>query len=71
MADSKRFAPDGREITEEMIGRWCEAYEKGEFPEGEHTVGGVICGQQQASQTCAACLNEAVEPAEGAAAVDE
>ena len=38
-------APDGRPITEEMIGRWCEAYERGEFPEGEHSVGNVVMGR--------------------------
>lgn len=38
-------AADGREVTEEMIDRWCEAYERGEFPEGERTVGGVVRGR--------------------------
>jgi hypothetical protein len=39
------MAANGQEITEEMIDRWCDAYEKGEFPEGEHTVGAVVCGR--------------------------
>lgn len=38
-------AANGQEITEEMIERWCEAYERGEFPEGEHTVGEVVYGR--------------------------
>ncbi len=39
------LASNGQEITEEMIDRWCTAYEKGEFPEGEHTVGDVVHGR--------------------------
>ena len=39
------IAANGQEITEEMIDRWCESYEKGEFPEGEHTVGSVVLGR--------------------------
>lgn len=38
-------AANGQEITEEMIGRWCDAYDRGEFPEGEHTVGAVVYGR--------------------------
>lgn len=38
-------AADGRTITDEMIDRWCEAYDKGEFPEGERTVGEVVHGR--------------------------
>ena len=38
-------AANGQEITEEMIGRWCEAYDRGEFPEGERTVGNVVMGR--------------------------
>ena len=37
-------AANGQEITEEMIDTWCAAYEKGEFPEGEHTTGEVVFG---------------------------
>lgn len=62
MDDSKHFAPDGREITEEMIHRWCEPYEKGEFPEGERTVGSVVYGQPPVS---------GVSAADGDAAMDE
>lgn len=36
---------DGIEFNDAMIDRWCEAYERGEFPEGEHTVGGVVMGR--------------------------
>jgi hypothetical protein len=39
------YAPNGTEITEEMIDRWCEAYERGEFPEGEHSIGPVVMGR--------------------------
>ena len=27
------IAANGQEITEAMIGSWCDAYERGEFPE--------------------------------------
>lgn len=37
-------AANGQEITEEMIARWCEAYERGEFPEGERSSGQVMLG---------------------------
>ena len=36
------IAANGQEITEAMIGSWCDAYERGEFPEGERTVGEVV-----------------------------
>lgn len=39
------IAADGREITEEMIEHWCASYERGEFPEGEHSVGSVVMGR--------------------------
>ena len=32
------IAANGQEITEAMIGSWCDAYERGEFPESERTV---------------------------------
>lgn len=38
-------AANGQEVTEDMINRWCASYERGEFPEGEHTVGGVVHGR--------------------------
>lgn len=38
-------AANGMEITESMIERWCSAYEQGEFPEGERTVGSVVMGR--------------------------
>ena len=34
----------GTEITEEMIDAWCEAYEKGELPEGDYFHGPVVYG---------------------------
>ena len=33
------IAANGQEITEAMIGSWCDAYERGEFPEGEVVMG--------------------------------
>ena len=33
-------AANGQVVTDEMIDTWCESYEHGEFPDGEHTVGG-------------------------------
>ena len=39
------IATNGQEITEEMIETWCAAYEQGEFPEGEHTVGKIVVGR--------------------------
>ncbi|QUC03622.1 hypothetical protein [Atopobium sp. oral taxon 416] len=45
MSERTWVAANGQEITEEMIDRWCDAYERGEFPEGERTVGGVVHGR--------------------------
>lgn len=39
------IAANGQEITEEMIARWCEAYERGEFPEGERSSGQAVLGR--------------------------
>lgn len=39
------IAAKGQEITEAMIERWCDAYDRGEFPEGDRTVGGVAMGR--------------------------
>ena len=39
MSERTWVAANGQEITEEMIDGWCDAYERGEFPEGERTVG--------------------------------
>lgn len=39
------IAANGQQITEGMINRWCDSYEKGEFPEGERTVGTVVHGR--------------------------
>lgn len=43
-------ASNGQEITEDMIDCWCESYEKGEFPDGEHTVGSVVYGRPPLSE---------------------
>lgn len=42
---SSYIAANGQEITDAMIERWCASYERGEFPEGEHSVGGVVMGR--------------------------
>lgn len=38
-------AANGMAFTDEDINRWCEYYDKGEFPPGEHTVGEVVMGR--------------------------
>lgn len=38
------IAASGTEITKEMIDMWCEAYEKGELPEGDYFHGPVVYG---------------------------
>ena len=43
------IAADGQEITEEMIETWCDAYERGEFPEGEYAVSEPIDGYPRRS----------------------
>ena len=43
-------AANGQVITEEMIDGWCAAYEEGEFPADEHTVGGVVRGRPPLSR---------------------
>ena len=50
-------AANGQEITEEMISRWCDAYEQGEFPAGERTVGGVVLGRPPLSADKTVTLN--------------
>lgn len=42
---SSYIAANGQEVTDAMIERWCASYERGEFPEGEHSVGGVVMGR--------------------------
>lgn len=42
---SSYVAANGQEVTDAMIERWCASYERGEFPEGEHSVGGVVMGR--------------------------
>lgn len=39
------IAANGQEVTDAMIERWCSAYERGEFPEGERSVGEVVMGR--------------------------
>lgn len=51
------IAVNGQEITEEMINRWSEAYERGEFPEGEHTVGPVVYGHPSLSTEGTAAIS--------------
>lgn len=39
------IAANAQTLTDDMIDRWCESYEQGEFPAGEHTVGNVVHGR--------------------------
>jgi hypothetical protein len=60
MSEKKWVAANGQELTDEMIDGWCDAYEKGEFPEGEHTVGGVVHGRPPISTEGAAVISAKV-----------
>lgn len=51
------IAVNGQEITDEMIDRWCDAYERGEFPDGEHTVGEIVMGRPPLSSEGTVSLN--------------
>lgn len=51
------IAASGQEITEAMIDRWCDAYERGEFPEGEDTIGGVVYGRPPLSREGTAVIS--------------
>ena len=42
--DKPYITASGTEITEETINTWCEAYEKGELPEGDYFHGSVVYG---------------------------
>lgn len=56
MSERKWAAANGQEITEEMVRRWCDAYERGEFPECERTVGGVApTDARELAPTCWMC----------------
>lgn len=57
MSEKYVSAVTGQEITDEMIDRWCEAYDKGEFPEGEYTEGGVRYGRPPLSNDPVAVLS--------------
>lgn len=50
-------AANGQVITDEMIDTWCESYEHGEFPDGEHTVGGIVHGRPPLSSEGTATLS--------------
>lgn len=39
------WAANGMEIKDAMIDRWCESYERGEFPDGERSTGRVVMGR--------------------------
>lgn len=41
----KYTADNGMTFTDEDIDHWCEYYDKGEFPPGEHTVGEAVAGR--------------------------
>lgn len=42
---NKYTAANGMTFTDEDIDRWCEYYDRGQFPPGEHTVGEVVMGR--------------------------
>lgn len=48
---------NGQVVTDEMIDAWCESYERGEFPDGEHTVGGIVHGRPPLSGEGTATLS--------------
>ncbi|WP_449675217.1 CopG family transcriptional regulator [Eggerthellaceae bacterium PR-HUZ602407-17] len=31
------IADNGQSVTQAMVDKWCEAYDKGEFPDGEYS----------------------------------
>lgn len=51
------IAANGQELTEDMINHWCEAYERGEFPEGERTAGRVVYGRPPLSSEGTATIS--------------
>ena len=51
------IAANGQKLTNEMIDRWCDSYERGEFPEGEHTVGKVVYGRPPLSKEATVTLS--------------
>lgn len=57
MSGRTYIAANGQEITDEMIDRWCEAYERGEFPVGEHTAGCAVHGRPPLSDEGSAVLS--------------
>ena len=38
-------AADGTIFTDNDINRWCEYYDRGEFPPGEHSTGEIVHGK--------------------------
>lgn len=50
-------AANGQVATDEMIDAWCESYEHGGFPDGEHTVGGIVHGRPPLSSEGTATLS--------------
>ena len=51
------IAANGQALTDEQIDGWCDAYEQGEFPEGEHTVGRVVHGRPPLSVASAETIS--------------
>lgn len=51
------IAANGQDVTEAMIDLWCESYEKGEFPAGEHTAGEVVYGRPPLSREGSAVVS--------------
>lgn len=38
------IAENGQAVTQSMVDKWCEEYDKGEFPEGEYSTGRIWYG---------------------------
>ena len=53
------MASNGQTVTDEMIDKWCEHYDKGEFPPGEHTVGALVPGRPLAPGPASPTLDTA------------
>ncbi|MDR1015577.1 MAG: ribbon-helix-helix protein, CopG family [Coriobacteriales bacterium] len=56
-------AADGQMVTSDMLSRWCEALDKDEWPQGEHSVGEAISGRPPLSAEGSAVLSVKVSPA--------
>lgn len=64
MSDSTVFiASNGQPVTEDMLNRWCDALDRDEWPEGEHSVGDIIIGRPPMSPEGSVVMSFKVPPA--------